>query len=133
MPAVSVATGEYAAVRVWAGGSRFETHHVPLPVPGDGEILVRVRLATVCASDAHTATGRRPGPCPSVLGHEGVGQVVAVGGGARRPPAPPRPPPPPRAGPPPPPRGPPPRLAGRWKRLSFFSRVSPPGGDCGLA
>ena len=50
--------------------------------PGPGEVLVEVDLATVCGSDLHTAAGRRGGPAPSVLGHEQVGRVLAVGAGA---------------------------------------------------
>jgi putative phosphonate catabolism associated alcohol dehydrogenase len=59
------------------------TPHVPLAVPRvvleAGELLVAVELATVCGSDVHTVAGARPGPTPSVLGHEFVGAVVAVG------------------------------------------------------
>lgn len=43
--------------------------------------MVRLRAATVCGSDWHTVSGRRSSPCPSVLGHEGAGTVVAVGEG----------------------------------------------------
>ncbi|MFE7777143.1 zinc-binding dehydrogenase [Streptomyces sp. NPDC057445] len=50
--------------------------------PGPGEVLVRIDLATVCGSDLHTVRGRRPSPTPSVLGHEQVGTVVAVGSDA---------------------------------------------------
>ncbi|GAA4204136.1 alcohol dehydrogenase catalytic domain-containing protein [Streptosporangium oxazolinicum] len=71
-----------ARVQVWTGGAGFEERRVPLPEPGPGETLVRVRLATVCGSDLHTVSGRRPGPAPGVLGHEGVGEVVAAGPGA---------------------------------------------------
>jgi putative phosphonate catabolism associated alcohol dehydrogenase len=49
-------------------------------LPGPGEVLVRVDLATVCGSDLHTVSGRRPSPVPGVLGHEFVGTVVATGG-----------------------------------------------------
>lgn len=51
------------------------------PALGPGEALVRVSLATICGSDLHTATGRRHGPTPCVLGHEAVGVVEAVGPG----------------------------------------------------
>jgi len=47
----------------------------------EGEALVAVELATVCASDRHTVQGRRRSPVPSVLGHEQVGRVVALGPG----------------------------------------------------
>jgi putative phosphonate catabolism associated alcohol dehydrogenase len=63
---------------IWTGEG-VEVRDVDVPALGDGELLVRVRLATVCGSDLHTITGRRPGACPSILGHEAVGHVVAVG------------------------------------------------------
>ena len=63
---------------VWTG-SGVDVQNVDLPELGDGETLVRVRLATVCGSDLHTVTRRRRAPCPSVLGHEAVGIVVAGG------------------------------------------------------
>jgi putative phosphonate catabolism associated alcohol dehydrogenase len=55
-----------------------------LPLPArlqDGEALVRLSLATICGSDLHTVQGRRTEPTPCVLGHEGVGVVVAAGRG----------------------------------------------------
>lgn len=67
---------------VWTGGSHVEVRHVEIPHLGVGEMLVRIDLATVCGSDLHTVTGRRAGACPSVLGHEAVGTVVAVGADA---------------------------------------------------
>ncbi|OBF31804.1 dehydrogenase [Mycolicibacterium peregrinum] len=66
---------------VWTGAG-VDVRTVPIPALGAGEVLVRVRLATVCGSDLHTVTGRRPAACPSVLGHEAVGDVVAAGPGA---------------------------------------------------
>ncbi|WP_328867948.1 zinc-binding dehydrogenase [Streptomyces sp. NBC_00304] len=50
--------------------------------PGEGEVLVRIDLATVCGSDLHTVNGRRASPVPALLGHEQVGTVLAVGPGA---------------------------------------------------
>lgn len=71
-----------ATAMVWHGSG---LAHVPVRVPqvvlGPGEVLVRVDLATVCGSDVHTVLGHRAGPSPSVLGHEYVGRVVAVGDG----------------------------------------------------
>ena len=57
----------------------FELSEMPLPMCGPGDVLVELSLATICASDLHTADGRRLEPCPSVLGHEGVGRVVTLG------------------------------------------------------
>ncbi|WP_197374192.1 zinc-binding dehydrogenase [Mycolicibacterium baixiangningiae] len=68
----SVTSGVSRAA-VWTG-SGVEIREVALP--HDGDLIVRVRLATVCGSDLHTVAGRRRSPCPSVLGHEAVGEVA---------------------------------------------------------
>lgn len=47
----------------------------------EGDMLVRVELATVCGSDRHTVSGARTEPTPLVLGHEQVGRIVAMGPG----------------------------------------------------
>ncbi len=55
----------------------------PLRPPDAGEVLVRVRLTTVCGSDVHAWTGRRHCPTPAILGHEIVGTIEALGDGVR--------------------------------------------------
>ena len=45
------------------------------------EALVRISCATICGSDLHSYFGRRPAPVPSVLGHEMVGRICALGPG----------------------------------------------------
>jgi propanol-preferring alcohol dehydrogenase len=58
---------------------------VPDPVPGPGEVLLRVRACAVCRTDLHVVDGDLPDPKrPVVPGHEIVGEVVRVGGGAAR-------------------------------------------------
>jgi putative phosphonate catabolism associated alcohol dehydrogenase len=42
----------------------------------DGQALVEVLCCTLCGSDLHTQSGRRPAHGPTVLGHEIVGRVV---------------------------------------------------------
>jgi putative phosphonate catabolism associated alcohol dehydrogenase len=59
-----------------------EIRDLPTPVPADGEILVRILGCTLCGSDLHTFEGRRQAPIPTVLGHEIVGQIEAIGRGA---------------------------------------------------
>ena len=59
---------------------RIEELRVPAEL-STGEVLVRMLLATICGSDLHTYAGRRAERTPCVLGHEGVGQVVAAGAG----------------------------------------------------
>lgn len=72
----------FTRAAVWGGPARLAIHRVQVPDLTAGEMLVRVVLATVCGSDVHTVTGRRHAPCPSVLGHEAVGVVVATGADA---------------------------------------------------
>jgi putative phosphonate catabolism associated alcohol dehydrogenase len=62
-----------------APGAPFVLQEYPVRDPGPGEALVRVRLATICRSDIHTWAGRRPGPLPTILGHEIIGTVAALG------------------------------------------------------
>src|SRR5512146_943644 len=57
----------------------------PEPVPGPGEIRLRVAACGVCRTDLHVADGELPDPAlPLVLGHEIVGRVDAVGDGVTR-------------------------------------------------
>jgi S-(hydroxymethyl)glutathione dehydrogenase/alcohol dehydrogenase len=56
---------------------------VELAPPGPGEVRVRIRATGVCHSDLSVQRGTLPWPVPCVLGHEGAGEVVAVGEGVR--------------------------------------------------
>jgi len=49
--------------------------------PGPGEVKVRMAAAGVCRSDLSMINGVIPFPVPTVLGHEGAGEVVGVGDG----------------------------------------------------
>jgi len=57
----------------------------PDPVPGRGEVLLKVRVCGVCRTDLHLAEGdltpRHAGVIP---GHEVVGEVIGQGPGAAR-------------------------------------------------
>jgi len=59
---------------------RAEIVEVPVPTPGAGEVLVRVKAAGICASDVAAFKGthnfRRP---PVITGHELAGEIVALG------------------------------------------------------
>ncbi|MEO3785154.1 alcohol dehydrogenase catalytic domain-containing protein [Actinocorallia sp. B10E7] len=71
-----------ATAMLWPGvGLAHRALRVPEVALGSGELLVEVELATVCGSDLHTVSGRRPGPAPMVLGHETVGRVAHLGPG----------------------------------------------------
>ena len=64
---------------VWRGEGGIALEPIAIPQLSPGDVLVRVRLATLCGSDRHTVSGRRSQPCPSILGHETVGEIVALG------------------------------------------------------
>ncbi|MFG3617194.1 NAD(P)-dependent alcohol dehydrogenase [Nocardia sp. NPDC047654] len=66
------------------------TEVVARPVPGEGEVVVRMRAAAVCRGDVHLLTGKpyaiRLGfglrrPKDPVIGHDLAGDVVEVGAG----------------------------------------------------
>lgn len=58
----------------------------PRPVPGPGEVLIRVRAAGVNRADILQRQGRYPPPpgAPETLGLEVAGEVAAIGPGAAR-------------------------------------------------
>nr|WP_319249499.1 alcohol dehydrogenase catalytic domain-containing protein [uncultured Celeribacter sp.] len=63
-----------------APGSALRIAEVPVPVPGPGQYLVRVEACGICHSDLHVQRGEEPMPpeaFPLVLGHEGIGRIVA--------------------------------------------------------
>src|SRR5512139_3840372 len=54
-----------------------ELRRVPTPVPGPGEVLLRVSACGVCRTDLHTVEGDLALPLlPLVPGHQVVGTVV---------------------------------------------------------
>jgi len=59
-----------------------EIREVPVPVPGDGEVLVKIHSALTCGTDLKAYTrGHGLIPMPGPFGHEYSGTVAAVGGG----------------------------------------------------
>jgi len=62
----------------------FQIVEYPLRAPEPGEVLVRIRMSTICRSDIHSYQGHRPNPCPGVLGHEIIGVIEALGAGVER-------------------------------------------------
>ncbi len=62
-------------------GKPLQIEEVPVPRPGEGQILVKVEACGVCHTDLHAANGDwpvKPRP-PFIPGHEGAGYVVGVG------------------------------------------------------
>lgn len=70
------------ALRLLATGSPLVADQLPTPTPAAGEVLVRVRAAGICHSDAHYRAGRSASlQAPLTLGHEVAGEVAALGAG----------------------------------------------------
>ena len=65
---------------VYMGGEKnIVVKDVPDPVPGDGEILVKVEASNICGVDSRTYNhGDKKIEPPRVLGHEFAGTVVEV-------------------------------------------------------
>ncbi len=57
----------------------FEIQEYPIPEVGDDDILVKVEGCGVCGTDAHEYKNDPFGLIPVVLGHEGTGEIVAMG------------------------------------------------------
>jgi len=70
---------------IYDGPWQMRLADLPAPVPGDHEVLLRSVAVGICGSDVHGFTGesgrRQPG---MVMGHEAVGEVVALGAKATR-------------------------------------------------
>ena len=69
---------------VLTGPRAFRLETVRDPAVGAGEALVRVAAAGICGTDYRIWTGERPVRYPLILGHEFIGDVVAVGAGVTR-------------------------------------------------
>ena len=67
--AVLTRAGEIAMAADW-----------PEPEPGKGEVVVGLTGVGVCGSDLAVWSGGRPVDFPWIVGHEGTGTIVAVGG-----------------------------------------------------
>src|SRR6516165_10325298 len=61
--------------------SAWVLQEVPTPEPGPNQILIKIRASGMCYTDVHQTRGEIPGPFPRTLGHEPVGEIVAVGVG----------------------------------------------------
>lgn len=66
-------------------GKPLVLRELPTPVPGPGQVLVRVAACAVCRTDLHVLEGDLPDPkLPLIPGHEVVGHVAALGDGVQR-------------------------------------------------
>jgi len=63
------------------GKEKIEVREAPVPSPGPGEVLLRVRVCGICGSDLHVYRGELPVPPTISLGHEFAGEVAETGEG----------------------------------------------------
>ncbi|WP_026817914.1 alcohol dehydrogenase AdhP [Arthrobacter castelli] len=64
-------------------GTDLKVQEVAVPEPGPGQVLVKLIASGVCHTDLHAAEGDwpvKPTP-PFIPGHEGVGEITALGEG----------------------------------------------------
>lgn len=63
-------------------GKPLQLRDLPTPVPGPGQLLVRVAACAVCRTDLHIVDGELPNPkLPLIPGHEIVGYLEQMGVG----------------------------------------------------
>jgi propanol-preferring alcohol dehydrogenase len=66
-------------------GKPLKMTELPIPHPGEGQVLLKVQACGVCHTDLHIVDGELNKPrLPLVLGHQIVGTVVHAGSGANR-------------------------------------------------
>ncbi len=74
------------AMLLTRAGTPLDAVELPVPRPGPGQLLLKVRACAVCRTDLHIVDGELPGlRPPRIPGHEVVGEVVAAGPGAEMP------------------------------------------------
>jgi len=64
-------------------GSKWEVREVPTPEPSANQVLIKIRASGLCYTDVHITEGHLPIPIefPRTIGHEPVGEIVALGEG----------------------------------------------------
>ena len=71
------------AAIVPAANASWLVKEVPTPQAEEGQVLIKIRASGLCYTDIHQTQGHLPGPFPRTLGHEPVGEIVALGRGVR--------------------------------------------------
>jgi NADPH:quinone reductase-like Zn-dependent oxidoreductase len=80
-----MATMKAAVIRAAGDADALKVEALPVPEPGAGEVLIRVRAFGLNRSELFTRRGQSPGVVfPRVLGIEAVGTVAAAPGGEFR-------------------------------------------------
>lgn len=65
-------------------GEKLKAMKLPIPVPGAGELLIKVQACGICRTDLHIIDGELSKPkLPLIPGHQIVGVVESVGRGVK--------------------------------------------------
>ena len=62
---------------------KWELRDVPMPKPAENQVLIHIRASGLCYTDVHITEGHLPTRFPRTLGHEPVGEIMAIGPGVR--------------------------------------------------
>lgn len=66
-------------VAILTSKKQIEVKSYPVPEIGDDEMLVKVEGCGICGTDVHEYKNDPFGLIPLVLGHEGTGEIIAIG------------------------------------------------------
>jgi alcohol dehydrogenase len=69
------------AAVVTAADAPWTVRDVAAPEPGPDQVVIKIHASGLCYTDVHQALGHFGMPYPMRLGHEPVGEIVAVGPG----------------------------------------------------
>jgi NDMA-dependent alcohol dehydrogenase len=67
------------AAVLYGVGEQWKVEEIEVSDPGPGEVLVKLTASGMCHSDEHLLTGDMPSALPIIGGHEGAGEVLAIG------------------------------------------------------
>lgn len=71
----------FMRANVFHGPGHFRLEEKPIPIPGYGEAVIKVRLTTICGTDIHIVKGEYPIAPGLTIGHEAVGTIHELGPG----------------------------------------------------
>jgi propanol-preferring alcohol dehydrogenase len=76
------ATPLMTAMVLKAPGQELERRQVPRPLPGPGQVLIKIAACAICRTDLHVTDGDLKHPkLPIIPGHEIIGHIAACGAG----------------------------------------------------
>jgi len=82
-------TSTMRALAKTTAGPGLELIEAPVPEPGINDVLIKIKRTSICGTDVHLynwdAWAARTVKPPLIIGHEFVGEIVAVGANAHAP------------------------------------------------